>query len=187
MKSSFDVIAPLAPVNKTAVLVTAQSRDNFEFPHSGARETLDTQPKLTTDMRKYKALDLRGYKYASLTVIGLADEQNLKKNSRWVVRCRCGRYEYRKARAIRNPANATDCCVQCYRLRVAQKRQTVVMYGEKAAFRAQEAAQQAAIRSRAQQPILISGAERWRHEIGAPLPAFIKEQLERERGSGGEV
>lgn len=185
MKSSFDAIAPLAPVNKTASLVTSVSKDNFEFSNNGARKTFDVQPKLTTDLRKYKLLDLRGYKYGRMTVIGLADEQNLKKNSRWVVRCSCGRYEHRKARAIRNPENARDCCVQCYRLQTEQHRQRVAMYGEKAAYRQKDAAQAQATEKRMRENIPISEAERRRYERGDPIPEFIKQRLDTEARKSG--
>jgi hypothetical protein len=176
MRSSLDRVVVAVPVSRTAALVTSESRDNFEFTVKPARETFDAPPLMTRDERRYRLLDLRGHKYARLTVIGLAKEQNQKKSSRWVVRCACGKYEFRKARAIRNPENARDCCTQCQQLHREQFRQTRDMYGDKAAERMHDAQSEMAMRQKSKGPMPISPAEMARYKSGAPLPAFLRER-----------
>lgn len=55
--------------------------------------------------------DLVGRQFGTMKVLGLSFVP-----SRWVVRCICGVYTLRTARAIRNPDNASDCCEQCRHL-----------------------------------------------------------------------
>lgn len=57
----------------------------------------------------YNGLNLVGCKVGRLTVIGMARESK----GRWVVRCACGDYEIRTAKAIRNPENKGDRCSVC--------------------------------------------------------------------------
>ena len=53
--------------------------------------------------------NLAGKKFGKFTCLGLA--RDYKKN--WLVRCVCGKYELRTARAISNPDNFEDSCVYC--------------------------------------------------------------------------
>lgn len=53
--------------------------------------------------------DLTGRRVGRLTVVGPSS----KRPARWVVRCDCGVFSIRKARAIRNPENTSDCCGTC--------------------------------------------------------------------------
>lgn len=50
-----------------------------------------------------------------MVVVGLAKDIA----ARWIVRCDCGDYEPRTAKAIKNPANGADCCVKCRQVIVA--------------------------------------------------------------------
>jgi hypothetical protein len=52
--------------------------------------------------------DLLGVKFGRFTV-----ERRL--TGKWEVRCACGAMEVRKSKAIRNPANTFDACVECRR------------------------------------------------------------------------
>ena len=68
-------------------------------------------------MRPVKDLDaaakaMIGLRFGRFTVIGCLD---IWKHSRakWIVRCDCGHYEIRSAKAIRNPVNAEDRCYEC--------------------------------------------------------------------------
>ena len=67
--------------------------------------------------------DLTGRKVGRLTVLGIYAIAAVGKNKKqaWVVRCQCGRYETRTARAIRNPENKEDYCEMCYHLRCVKK------------------------------------------------------------------
>jgi len=57
----------------------------------------------------FDGLNLEGAKFGRFTVIGL--HKTIR--NRWVVRCDCGDYEIRTAKAIRNPENYGDRCVIC--------------------------------------------------------------------------
>lgn len=54
-----------------------------------------------------------GYKFGRFTVIGGARSGNGNKCALYVVRCTCGHYEYRTAKAIFNPKNNLDMCQIC--------------------------------------------------------------------------
>lgn len=57
--------------------------------------------------------DLTGYKFGRFTVVGLCKHAIPAK---WVVRCVCGAYSTRKAKAIKNPNNSLDRCEHCRHL-----------------------------------------------------------------------
>jgi hypothetical protein len=52
--------------------------------------------------------NLRGQKFGAFTVIGWIGEEG-----RWEVICICGTKEVRTTRAVRNPLNTFDACVEC--------------------------------------------------------------------------
>lgn len=54
-------------------------------------------------------IDLTGMTKDRLTVVGLS--QN--KLGKWVVRCTCGTYEFRKAKSLHNMNIVNDCCNNC--------------------------------------------------------------------------
>lgn len=41
--------------------------------------------------------------------------------ARWIMRCDCGDFEPRKAKAIKNPANSNDRCAKCRQLVEAKR------------------------------------------------------------------
>ena len=53
--------------------------------------------------------NLRGRRFGRMTVVGYSAE----KRGRWVVRCSCGVFTLRTAKAIRNAANSADACQRC--------------------------------------------------------------------------
>ena len=64
--------------------------------------------------------DLTDRTVGRLTVIGLYNpfgkersKTDKERGGRWVVRCTCGSFELRRAKAIKNPANSNDCCYEC--------------------------------------------------------------------------
>ena len=63
-----------------------------------------------------------GYTFGRFTVVGLLRDSNPKKGAAWVVRCACGDYETRKAKAIRNSRNSEDRCAVCRYLVYIQRR-----------------------------------------------------------------
>lgn len=68
-------------------------------------------------IRPLTTQDLTGTRSGRLAVIGL----HAKIKGRWVVRCDCGAYEVRTAKALRNPKNRNDRCVECWKTAGAKK------------------------------------------------------------------
>ena len=58
---------------------------------------------------------LIGHKFGRMTVLGMSFER-AKDHALWSVRCGCGIYTLRSAKAIRNPNNNWDCCEACRHL-----------------------------------------------------------------------
>ena len=59
-------------------------------------------------------INLTGSKVGKLTVLGMADFPGRKHHAAWVVRCVCGYYETRKAKALRDTAYAERAaCSEC--------------------------------------------------------------------------
>ncbi len=96
----------LTPVNREAAKMFAKgvSHDNgarIVRKHWSAPPAMIPLPKLSPD--------LIGAKFGRMEVVGfLADS-----TKEYVVRCLCGDYETRRARAIRNPENFGDRCTVC--------------------------------------------------------------------------
>lgn len=104
------------PVNKTAGLITG--RGEHWTPNKRIQTADSDTPLPVRDLRREPsktvemARALVGKRCGRLTVIGLSADQN----KRWVVRCQCGTYTLRSAKAISNPNNKLDCCENCRHL-----------------------------------------------------------------------
>jgi hypothetical protein len=120
-RDTHDKVLASVPVNKQAARAlgrgvhyddTVQQKDlvHWEAPPP-MRQILANMP------------DLRGICFGRFVVLGLHETPayktatgNKSSGANWVVRCACGDYEVRKAKAIRNPKNANDKCHECRRL-----------------------------------------------------------------------
>lgn len=110
-----DIRESSGPINRDAARVLRPG-DKFApqivvtAPHWDTPPPLRPISKIVPEMRA-----LIGTKFGRMTVIGLIDEPLRKKDkpATWVVRCVCGAYEGRSAKAIRNPKNNTDRCTTC--------------------------------------------------------------------------
>ena len=78
------------------------------------------------------APELIGMVNGRLTVIGLLAETSAQQAA-WVVRCTCGKYETRTAKAIRNPKNAEDRCYHCRHLEYLKHQDRRRQFGDKKA------------------------------------------------------
>jgi len=114
MGQDFDFIATITPVDRTAARVL-QKGEHYDpvkpkevFGHS------DT-PLPTERFRGPASWDMTGVRFGLFVVIGVAPGQLATGlNTRWVVRCQCGAFEYRRTRAIKNQENAhIDRCAVC--------------------------------------------------------------------------
>ena len=88
-----------------------------------------THPFSGTEFSAFK--DLLGKKYGHFTVLGLSHQRA----GRWVVRCSCGIYSFRKARAIRNGIinKSNDSCEECRK--VHHRKPAIVDSVEKIPYR----------------------------------------------------
>lgn len=107
------------PVDLTAALVVSRGI-RYEPRGRVLNAHFDIQPPIIT-YRKHRELrptdNLTGRKRGRLTVVGKARDVL----ARWVVRCACGKFEYRTAKAIKNRANNEDACEYCRKVMVAKR------------------------------------------------------------------
>lgn len=99
-----DRIFSSSPMNKTAALVTGKGEH-----YVSKKKIVTSHHANPIPTRKAPQVDLTGLRVGRLTVKGLSRDTP----KRWVVRCDCGMFSLRTARAIRNPNNGTDCCEEC--------------------------------------------------------------------------
>ncbi|WP_143038324.1 hypothetical protein [Pseudomonas saponiphila] len=108
------------PVDRMAARVVGAGI-NYEFKVSeGAVNSflpLPTRPVSRAETHQACFTDLTTTKFGRLTVIGISAEVN----ARWVVRCVCGTYGLRTAKAIKNAA-PDACCHQCHLLALAKRK-----------------------------------------------------------------
>lgn len=117
------------PINKTAALVMSRG-----FQYSPDKKIScfhsDTCPQLedirAPEFANNKSFnDLSGIKLGELKVIGKAAGRK-----GWVVRCNCGMYEIRRAKAIQNKENWGDRCCLCLHLAYLKRKGDFNAYGE---------------------------------------------------------
>lgn len=100
------------PINKTAARVVSAGEQYV--PNKKHGSYLHSELPLPTRRIPSDAPDLRGIRFGSFRVVGLGEQGvGRRGNAPWVVRCDCGRYEHRTAKAIRNPRNTEDACNIC--------------------------------------------------------------------------
>lgn len=115
----YDRVASSAPVNADAARI---------YGARGERETLrplpetvrhfDAPPKILPVPAS--APNRTGKKYGALTVIGYLGPNSRNRGSEWLVRCLCGQYEVRRAKAV-DKASPHDCCARCNQVRTAAR------------------------------------------------------------------
>lgn len=117
LATNWDALLASDPVNTGAAKDAAAKGINFD-PTKRIREwDLHSHAPIKTK-RVRSGIDLTGHRCGRLTVIGLADLPNRGKangaRAAWVVRCICGYYETRSAKALRSPEYAkVAMCKAC--------------------------------------------------------------------------
>jgi hypothetical protein len=106
-----------APVDRVARRVAS---GGVSFESRKVIQTADQHHPI--EVRPFQDVDLAlrsliGLRFGRMTVVGLSYRPN-----RWAVRCDCGTYTLRTARAIRNPNNDFDCCEECRHLLFLKRR-----------------------------------------------------------------
>jgi hypothetical protein len=118
--ATMEDIARNDPVDKTAARVVTSG------VHYQLKGTKVAHWEACPPLRKFRGSrsptdrNLAGKRFGSFRVMGIHALGH--KVRKWVVRCACGRYELRSGRAICNPKNTEDCCVQCRRHKTIVRR-----------------------------------------------------------------
>lgn len=105
------------PANATAARVVARG-ESFEYEGQGT-EVCSGLPLATRKLAPNQ-VDLTGSRAGRLTVIGPARDVK----ARWVCRCVCGNYTYRRAATITKAA-PDAACQQCYLMAVSRRQEIV--------------------------------------------------------------
>ena len=121
MDSVFDKLITSRPVDGAAARVLSKGV-HYKPDNVIARLLWTAPPKLEPIPVNLRATpkfeDLTGRKFGRFIVAGYLGKPLGEKQKQpcWLVRCSCGDYETRTARAIRNPQNAGDRCENCRHL-----------------------------------------------------------------------
>lgn len=107
---NFDAIAAAAPLDRQASTVRDGSGDLWAPPEEEGRLHWKAPPVPTAE-RPENAEDLTGLPFGRGMKV-IAYFGSIKGNARWIVRCACGDYELRRAKAIKN-ATPDHCCHDC--------------------------------------------------------------------------
>jgi hypothetical protein len=110
----------LIPVNRLALQGVLKG-EHYKFNRKGIKnrrfwtyEPLPIAPLYVT------AENIIGRKFGSNMVVVNYYGKSISKNrpmGRWIVRCVCGNYELRSAKAVKNKKNKNDCCCECKKIR----------------------------------------------------------------------
>mgnify|MGYP000896905017 CR=1 FL=1 len=103
------------PVNSVAgrVIGTGTHFDpNKRVQNNDSETPIATRPFTRAEQFADGFLDLTGRRFGRFKVLGFA--RDFKRQ--WVVRCDCGRYSTRSAKAVKNQANTQDRCEHCRHL-----------------------------------------------------------------------
>lgn len=113
--SKMDDIHARVPVDRVAARVTGPGERYTPDKKVLTRDSdlpIATREATTAERGTATFADLTGRRFGRFIVIGLARDFRRQ----WVVRCSCGRYSTRTARAVKNPENKEDKCEFCRHL-----------------------------------------------------------------------
>jgi hypothetical protein len=125
--ADLDAVLASVPQDAVAARVLSQHGEHYEpvvnyasHWHSENPPPLRSPRGLSPEARR-----LIGLRFGRFTVLGLADFRERGKNAQaaWAVRCACGHYETRNAKAMRNteePLN--NMCRNCQHVEIAKRR-----------------------------------------------------------------
>ena len=118
LTTDLSAVLASAPLNATAAGVVSEHVPEYHytpaFPHHW-----ETPPE-TKPFPADSQIAL-GHEIGRLKVVGYLG-RNESKGARYLVRCKCGRYEPRYKKSLTNPANAGDKCHACQLLDILRNR-----------------------------------------------------------------
>lgn len=103
------------PVDSVALKVMLGGEDYVSAKCYGNTRHWKNMPPTRNVVRG--TTNLSGTTFGRFMVVGLSAHKNLNKHAVWVVRCICGDYEVRSAKAMKNLDNKDDCCLECKHVR----------------------------------------------------------------------
>jgi len=114
-------IDPHLPIDQTAARVVSKVSESEREFHPGYKVTsMVLLP--TTQFTGPKKHDLTGRIFGSFIVIGhsLIRPTTTENNTRWVAKCKCGRYQIFTTKAVKKNSKLT-MCVECRKTRRAKE------------------------------------------------------------------
>lgn len=130
-----DRLLASSPVNRQAARVLGGGV-HYEPKIKAHHRSWDAPPVMRQVPKDAPALV--GMVSGRLTVVGLLAETSAHQAA-WVVRCTCGKYETRTAKAIRNPKNVGDRCYHCRHLEYLKHQDNRRQFGDRKAGEIQRA------------------------------------------------
>ena len=132
----FDKLAVSRPVNRQSATVAGSGGSHYspkiktcERVYSDIPVHSDVPAKMVQNLPKAPTFtDLTGRKFGKFTVVGYLGKLNPKVKGKWQVRCVCGSYEQRTAKAICSAiagvpgTESTAMCLSCYQWNAVKNR-----------------------------------------------------------------
>jgi hypothetical protein len=121
----FDEVLASAPQGAVAAKVTGRGTHYEPDVNFACVEHFDAPPPMTSVPKCPQFVDFTGARFGRLTVVGLGRPDGNGKSGRWVVRCACGDFEYRRTAAIKRALEREHCearCKKCEHWEIVRKR-----------------------------------------------------------------
>ena len=119
MSEIFDKLLTSRPVDSAAARVLGRGVHYVPQKNIAQRHWKSPPPVIPqSDWPKTDSFhDLTGLSFGRFKVVGYLGKPGSKKQlALWLVRCACGDFESRSAKAVRNPENRGDRCGNCRHL-----------------------------------------------------------------------
>lgn len=115
--AALERIRASSPVNAQAARSAFAGGDGYELP-TNAHERRWCAPPPTRAYDDCNAPDMTGTTVGRLEVVGYYGSTTSRNRGLWVVRCRCGSYEVRRTKTLRNAIvdGLEMCCHICKKL-----------------------------------------------------------------------
>lgn len=117
---NFDAVGAAAPLDRQASVVRDGSGDLWDATIPPHHQHWDAPP-LAEAGRPASAADLTGRQMGRMIAVRY-HRSHPKHGAQWLMRCVCGSYELRRAKAIQTNTDDDHCCWVCNRVNVLRKR-----------------------------------------------------------------
>ena len=125
---TFDKLFASRPVNKQTALANSGGYTYKPNMQKGVKTT-QTCPPILPLSPKIKE-DLTGKKCGRITVVGYGGRDKRQNVAKWVIRCVCGNYEFRRSQKI-NLNLSYDRCQECWAIARLRRSDLINQFGFK--------------------------------------------------------